>query len=160
MGRASIQLDSTERSSTGRVYLWAWWALAEHWPIPRRLERRWFTERGVGSYADQDNRHDHHSRWKEIGCCWDGPLLLGRRASSNFVRLSKGRTQDDGVRHRNTAAATVGYHFRLKYQRSHSLLCRSIRMEGDLTSVKTSQNSQYALINHAPDVSYCDRQPG
>jgi len=27
----------------------------------------------------------------------------------------------------------------------------SIRLEGELTSVKVSQNSQYALINHAPD---------
>lgn len=28
----------------------------------------------------------------------------------------------------------------------------SIRLEGELTSVKISQNSQYALINHSPDV--------
>ncbi|KAF5315776.1 hypothetical protein D9611_004875 [Ephemerocybe angulata] len=34
----------------------------------------------------------------------------------------------------------------------HALM--SIRMEGELTSVKVSQNSQYALINHAPDVIY------
>lgn len=27
-------------------------------------------------------------------------------------------------------------------------------MEGELTSVKISQNSQFALINHAPDVSF------
>ncbi|KIJ89403.1 hypothetical protein K443DRAFT_687289, partial [Laccaria amethystina LaAM-08-1] len=27
----------------------------------------------------------------------------------------------------------------------------SIRLEGELTSVKVSQNSQYALINHSPD---------
>lgn len=30
----------------------------------------------------------------------------------------------------------------------------SIRMEGELTSVKISRNSQYALVNHAPDVLY------
>lgn len=30
--------------------------------------------------------------------------------------------------------------------------CRTVRLDGELTSVKISQNSQYALINHAPDV--------
>lgn len=31
---------------------------------------------------------------------------------------------------------------------------RSVRLEGELTSVKISQDSRYALINHAPDVSF------
>lgn len=31
---------------------------------------------------------------------------------------------------------------------------RSIRLDGDLTSVKVSADSQYALINHAPDVRF------
>lgn len=31
---------------------------------------------------------------------------------------------------------------------------RSIRLDGELTSVKVSANSQYALINHAPDVRF------
>lgn len=39
---------------------------------------------------------------------------------------------------------------------SHSLLLitmiSSIRLDGELTSVKVSQDSRYALINHAPDV--------
>jgi hypothetical protein len=30
---------------------------------------------------------------------------------------------------------------------------RSIKLDGEVTSVKVSQNSQYALINNAPDVS-------
>lgn len=29
----------------------------------------------------------------------------------------------------------------------------SVKLDGELTSVKVSQDSQYALINHAPDVS-------
>ena len=28
----------------------------------------------------------------------------------------------------------------------------SIRLDGELTSVKISQDSRYALVNHAPDV--------
>lgn len=34
----------------------------------------------------------------------------------------------------------------------HSFSHRSMRLEGELTSVKVSRDSQYALINHAPDV--------
>ena len=30
---------------------------------------------------------------------------------------------------------------------------RSVKLDGEVTSVKVSQNSQYALINNAPDVS-------
>jgi len=31
---------------------------------------------------------------------------------------------------------------------------RSVRLDGELTSVRISQNSQHALINHAPDVRH------
>lgn len=36
---------------------------------------------------------------------------------------------------------------------AHRSLHRSVHMEGELTSVKISEDSRYALINHAPDVT-------
>lgn len=38
-------------------------------------------------------------------------------------------------------------------QLTHYIAHRSIPLEGELTSVKVSRDSQYALLNHAPDVS-------
>lgn len=40
----------------------------------------------------------------------------------------------------------------LVYLHLNLITTSSIRLEGELTSVKISQNSQYALINHSPDV--------
>ena len=41
------------------------------------------------------------------------------------------------------------------YRCSHLIpFIRTTRFEGELTSVQTSQDSQYALINHAPNVRY------
>jgi hypothetical protein len=46
----------------------------------------------------------------------------------------------------------VVVHHKLFHSDKRPYFCSSIRLDGELTSVKVSQDSQYALVNHAPDV--------
>ncbi|KAG2020064.1 WD repeat-containing protein [Coprinopsis cinerea AmutBmut pab1-1] len=66
-----------------------------------------------------------------------------------------GRGQADGTgSHEASSGSSKGGNKMIVYDIKTKQILWSVRLEGELTSVKVSPNSQYALINHAPEVIY------